>query len=86
MIKAPIMDANKPNNEILIQAMENTGTKIGAKGWGKDKDGEKLDETADDPYELRTDGTDAWDTLYMGCNEFRLEDFEAGGSSASYFG
>ena len=35
-------------------------------GWHKAKGGEKLAETEDDLLEHRTDGTDAFDTLYIG--------------------
>jgi hypothetical protein len=58
---------NKYNNEELLQAMEQTGVKVGRNGFEKDKSGEKLMETIDDPLQLRTDGTDAWDTLWLGC-------------------
>lgn len=36
----------------------------------KDKRGEKLAETEEDRLESRTDGSDAWDTLYIGCQQF----------------
>ena len=42
----------------------------GRNGFHKDKSGEKLAETEDDRLELRTDGTDAFDTLYIGCEKF----------------
>jgi len=59
---------NRNNNEFLIPSLEQTGVKIGRTGFEKDKSGEKLPETDEDPLELRTDGTDAWDTLFIGCN------------------
>lgn len=59
---------NKSNNEFLLPAMENTGVMIGRNGFEKNKSGEKLEETEEDPLELRTDGTDAWDTLFIGMN------------------
>jgi hypothetical protein len=59
---------NRNNNQFLLPAMEMTGTKIGRTGIEKDKSGEKLRETEDDPYETRTDGTDAWDDLFIGLN------------------
>ncbi len=59
---------NSDNNEFLLPAMEQTGVRIGRNGFEKDKSGEKLEETETDPLELRTDGTDAWDTLFIGCN------------------
>ena len=47
-------------------------------GFRKDKGGEKLAESEEDLLEHRTDGTDAFDTLYIGCetvcaNEGRAE-------------
>lgn len=59
---------NKPNNEELILAMQNCDVAITSRGFEKDKAGEKLKETEEDPLELRTDGTDAWDTLFVGMN------------------
>ena len=61
---------NRNNNEFLLPSMETTDIKIGRNGFEKDKSGEKLPETEEDPLELRTDGTDAWDTLFVGCNFF----------------
>ena len=59
---------NKDNNEELIQAIPLTGVTINSLGFRKDKSGEKAKETpATLPYELRTDGTDAMDTLILGC-------------------
>ena len=46
------------------------GVTRGRNGFHKDKSGEKLAETEDDRLELRTDGTDAFDTLYIGCENF----------------
>ena len=42
----------------------------GRNGFRKDKGGEKLDETEENLLEHRTDGTDAFDTLYIGCEKF----------------
>ena len=42
----------------------------GRNGFRKDKGGEKLDETEDNLLEHRTDGTDAFDTLYIGAEKF----------------
>lgn len=59
---------NADNNVDLLQAIPLAGTKIGSKGFQKDKSGEKVQETDENlPYELRTDGTDAWDTNFIGC-------------------
>ncbi len=59
---------NRNRNEFLLPALLQTGVKIGRNGFEKDKSGEKLKESEDDPLELRTDGTDAWDTLFIGLN------------------
>lgn len=64
---------NEPNNEALLLAMTQTRTRIGSKGIKKDKLGEKLAETEEDKLEYRTDGTDAWDTLFIGMNKFPIE-------------
>lgn len=40
------------------------------KGFHKNKNGEKLPETEEDLLEHRTDGSDAFDTLYIGCEKF----------------
>lgn len=68
---------NRSNNEYLLPAMENTGIKIGRNGFEKDKSGEKLEETEEDPLQLRTDGTDAWDTLFIGCNFYPVTSIAA---------
>ena len=58
---------NRQNNDDLILAIQSAGVRNGRNGFEKDKSGEKLAESSDDPLELRTDGTDAFDTLYIGC-------------------
>lgn len=58
---------NRQNNDDLILAVQSAGVSRGRNGFQKDKSGEKLAETEDDRLELRTDGTDAFDTLYIGC-------------------
>lgn len=63
-----IPQINKANNEALKLAMELCGVKVGPNGWQKDKGGEKLAETEEDLLEYRTDGTDAFDTLFIGMN------------------
>lgn len=62
---------NEENNQDLIVALEHATIKVGYNGFKKDKGGEKLPETETDPLELRTDGTDAWDVLYIGCLYYR---------------
>ena len=57
---------NKENNEALLMAIHLAEVDISPLGYHKQKGGEKLAETEDDPLEFRTDGTDAFDTLYLG--------------------
>jgi hypothetical protein len=59
---------NADNNEYLVLAMENTGVTIGKNGFEKDKRAEKLPDSQEQPDELKTHVTDAWDTLYIGLN------------------
>lgn len=70
---------NRSNNEALLLAMENTGVKIGSGGFQKDKSGEKLSESEEDLLEHRTDGTDAFDTLFIGMNKFPTSDLSNDG-------
>lgn len=58
---------NQDNNEDLLLAIQTAGVTKGRNGWHKDKSGEKLPETEEDLLERRTDGTDAFDTLVIGC-------------------
>ncbi len=76
---------NRPNNEDLLLSMENTGIRVTSEGFKKDKSGEKLAESEEDLLEHRTDGTDAWDTLFMGMNKFPVRD-EYDDSIVSVFG
>lgn len=58
---------NKENNEALLIAISMAEVSITpGVGWHKAKGGEKLAETEEDLLEHRTDGTDAFDTLYIG--------------------
>lgn len=57
---------NEQNNEALLISIQTAGVYNGK----KDKRGEKLAETEEDKLELRTDGSDAFDTLYIGCERF----------------
>lgn len=57
---------NRENNEDLLVSIQTAGVYNG----GKDKRGEKLAETAEDLLESRTDGSDAFDTLCIGCEQF----------------
>ena len=57
---------NEENNEDLLISIQTAGVYNG----GKDKRGEKLAETEEDRLEARTDGSDAFDTLCIGCEKF----------------
>lgn len=64
---------NRSANEDLLIGIRSAGIKIGRNGWEKDKGGEKKPESEEDLLEHRTDGTDAFDTLYIGCERFPQE-------------
>ena len=57
---------NEQNNEDLLISVQTAGVYNG----GKDKRGEKLAETEEDQLQYRTDGSDAFDTLCIGCERF----------------
>ena len=61
---------NRQNNDDLIIAIQAAGVTRGRNGFRKDKGGEKLAESEESLLEHRTDGTDAFDTLYIGCEKF----------------
>ena len=61
---------NRQNNDDLILAVQSAGVVRGRNGFRKDKGGEKLEETEENLLEHRTDGTDAFDTLYIGAEKF----------------
>ena len=65
---------NRSNNEDLVLAIQSAGVSHGRNGFRKDKSGEKLAESEEDLLEHRTDGTDAFDTLYIGCEKFPFHD------------
>ena len=65
---------NRQNNDDLILAIQAAGVSRGRNGFRKDKGGEKLAESEEDLLEHRTDGTDAFDTLYIGCEKFPYHD------------
>lgn len=62
---------NRDNNEDLLVSIENSGVYINDTGFKKDKRGEKLVESEEDKLETRTDGSDAFDTLVIGTNNFK---------------
>lgn len=57
---------NEENNEDLLLSIRSAGIYNGK----KDKRGEKLAESEEDKLEGRTDGSDAFDTLFIGCLKF----------------
>lgn len=61
---------NRQNNEDLLLALQLAGVDRGRNGFRKYKGGEKLKESEENLLEHRTDGTDAFDTLYIGCEKF----------------
>lgn len=61
---------NRDNNQDLILAIQSAGVSRGRNGFAKDKSAEKLADSEENPLELRTDGTDAFDTLYIGCENY----------------
>lgn len=63
---------NRQNNDDLILADQAAGVNRGRHGFHKDKGGEKLAETEEVLLEHRTGGTDAFDTVYIGCEKFPL--------------
>ena len=69
---------NRQNNDDLILAIQAAGVTRGRNGFHKDKGGEKLAETEEDLLEHRTDGTDAFDTLFIGCEKFPQSEYSGG--------
>ncbi|MBD5379579.1 MAG: hypothetical protein HDR74_06795 [Bacteroides sp.] len=57
---------NKGNNEDLLISIQTAAVYNG----GKDKRGEKLVESEENKLESRTDGSDAFDTLCIGCETY----------------
>ena len=55
-------------------AIQSAGVSRGRNGFRKDKAGEKLTESEDDLLEHRTVGSDAFDTLYIGSENFPVRD------------
>lgn len=61
---------NRENNRDLITALQCAGVSVGRLGFQKDKSGEKERESEEDLLEHRTDITDAFDTLVIGCEKY----------------
>lgn len=74
---------NRENNEALLTAISMAEVEINHLGFRKRKAGEKLMETEDDPLEYRTDGTDAFDTLFIGNVLYPYSEFDVGIGSAT---
>ena len=64
---------NRQNNDDLILSIQAAGVSRGRNGFRKNR--EKLAESEEDLLEHRTDGTDAFDTLYIGCEKFPFHDY-----------
>ncbi len=71
---------NKDNCEDLIISLENAGVYNN----GKDKRGEKLVETDEDPLESRTDFSDSFDTMCIGVEKFPRFQIDLGNVSNVY--
>ena len=69
---------NRQNNDDLILAIQAAGVTRGRNGFHKNKAGEKLAESEEDLLEHRTDGTDAFDTLFIGCQKFPQSEYSGG--------
>ena len=71
-ISYPAVRINQLQNADLIIAMQLCEVSFGYNGFHKDKSQEKKAETEDSlPLQQRTDFTDAFDSLYLGCKYFR---------------
>ena len=62
------------NNDDLILAIQAAGVERVRNGFHKQKAGEKLPESEENLLQHRTDGSDAFDTLYIGCEKFPQTD------------
>lgn len=69
---------NRQNNDDLILAIQSAGVTRGRNGFHKNKAGEKLAETEENLLEHRTDGSDAFDTLFIGCEKFPQSNYSGG--------
>lgn len=72
-VSYPFVRFNTENNESLIFAMEKTEVIQMGNVIKKNKAGEKLQDSETDPMELRTDGTDAFDQLFLGVKFFQSQ-------------
>ena len=63
-----------PKRTVFRPNRSAAGVSRGRNGFRKDKGGEKLAESEEDLLQHRTDGTDAFDTLYIGCEKFPFKE------------
>lgn len=71
-IEYPAIRINQTQNPDLIIALQLCEVSIGYQGFRKDKSQEKKAETEDNlPLQQRTDFTDAFDSLFLGCKYWR---------------
>ena len=69
----------KQNNDDIILAIQSAGGgERGRNDFRKNKSTKNNPESEEDLLEHRTDGTDAFDTLYIGCEKFPQHDFYGG--------
>lgn len=76
---------NLHNNEYLKIALEQAGIKIGRNGFEKDKSAEKEPDSPEQPDEVKTHITDAWDTLFIG-SQFYDVAVSSAGNAADFIG
>jgi len=65
---------NRSNNPDLILAIQSAGGRRGRHGRPAGNAREKLAEFEEDLLEHRTDGSDTFVTLYIGCEKFPIYD------------
>jgi hypothetical protein len=75
---------NLPNTEYLKLAMEQTGIRMGSKGFEKDKRAEGYDDSPQRPDELKTHITDAWDTFFIGANYYHVSPIAVGSGTVDF--
>ena len=71
---------NLLTNEYLKLSMFRAGIRSGRNGFEKDKREEATEDSPDNPDEIKTHITDAWDTLWYGLNFHYTETVGCGGS------
>ncbi len=61
---------SRSNNEDLILALQSAGVSNRRNGFRRTRPTKKLAESEENLLEHRTDGTDAFDTLFISCEKF----------------